>query len=113
MRNLGMVCNRTRGGSYVEYRDGYIVAGNEFSGGLDCQKIGYVKVMMEGKENEIGIRIITKCSFYDGEDRIIHEDNDIIAQTEYNYSDDNADDQVVDDLTKRYNVSSEVIEIES
>lgn len=99
-------------GHRIEYRDGHIEFIDELSGESCSQRIGKIKVTMEEKENEIGIRIITGCSIYNTHGQPIFDDNDVIAKTEYNYSAVKADDQVIYDLKRKYNVSPGDIEIE-
>ena len=92
------------------YQNGKIVA---IAYGYEIVKsdiIGCIQVIMEEKPREIGIRYISQCLILNEKDKVIHEDYKVIG-SEYNYAGGNADNLVIDDLTRRYDVLPETIDI--
>lgn len=92
------------------YRDGKIVALVYGYKVVKSDPIGRLQVMMEEKPREIGIRYISQCLILNEKDQVIHEDYKVIGN-EYNYTGGNADNLVIDDLTRRYDVLPEIIDI--
>ena len=94
----------------VEYRDGKIFAVAYGYDDVVSDTIGCIQVIMEEKPREIGIRYISQCLILNEKDKVIHEDYKVIG-SEYNYAGGNADNLVIDDLTRRYDVLPETINI--
>lgn len=94
----------------VKYRGGKIFAVNQANDDVINEAIGCIQVIMEEKPREIGIRYISQCLILNEKDKVIHEDYEVIG-SEYNYAGGNADNLVIDDLTRRYDVLPETIDI--
>ena len=96
----------------LHFRDGKIVAENNYAEEVRSARIGSIRVIMEEVLNVLGIRRIMKCSILTEKDELVHDDSTSFAEMEFNYADGNADIEVAECVASKYRVPLEFIEIE-
>lgn len=93
------------------YHDGKVSVVDKCGETIENHTIGRVEVSMETKPNEIGIRFIIQCAVFDAAQNLICNNNELIAEYEFNYSNGNADDEVIDYISSRLSIKRENISI--
>jgi hypothetical protein len=95
----------------ISYNAGKVLAFDAHGGDTESYAIGHVEVDMEEKSNELGIRVIVRCAIFDKANNLICNNNELISECEFNYSNGCADEEVIEYLSNQLQVDKAIIHI--